>query len=255
MCRIVNGSRGPSPFRACGFTSRSTTPLTVATDDPAFPPWFQGSSKHYTGFEGDLATAIAKDLGLSIKWVVEPFNKSYAPGAKDYDFDINEISVTPQREKAVDFSNSYFDDSQGVLALKGTPITKAKTIDDLKPYVLGTQVGTTSLDFISSVIQPDKAPKIFDTTNDVKSALESGQIDALVTDVVTTVFLRDFEIDNSLVVGQYPTHEPFGILFEQGNPLRLCVNEVLGDMKQDGTLESLQKKWLQQYLGVPKLRA
>lgn len=227
--------------------------LTVATDDPAFRPWFKGSSKHYSGFEGELATEIADRLGLEIKWVVEPFNKSYAPGAKDYDFDINQISITPEREKAVDFSDGYFNTNQGILALKDSPITGARSIDDLRSAQLGTQVGTTSAGFISTVIKPTSDPKIFDTTNDAKSALESGQIDALVTDVVTTVYLRDFEIDGSEVVGQYPTEEAFGLLFEEGNPLRECVNEILSEIRSDGTLERLEKKWLQDYLSVPTL--
>jgi polar amino acid transport system substrate-binding protein len=227
--------------------------LTVGTDKPAYPPWFEGSSKNYAGFEGSLAAEIAKSMNVDIAWVVEPFNKSYAPGAKDYDFDINEISITPEREQAVDFSDGYFDDNQGFLVMNGSSIEGATSLADLKDAQLGTQVGTTSLKFINEAIQPTKDPKIFDTTNDVKSALESGQIDGLVTDVVTTVFLRDFEIKGSKVIGQFPTHEPFGMLFEEGNPLVDCVNQVLDGLKSDGTLASLQKKWLQQYLKVPTL--
>jgi polar amino acid transport system substrate-binding protein len=227
--------------------------LTVATDRPAYPPWFKGSPKDYSGYEGELAAEIADRFGLPIKWVVEPFNKSYAPGQKEYDFDINEITITKERDQAVDFSDGYFDNNQGILALKDNPITDVSSIDDLAGYRLGTQVGTTSLDFINSVIQPDEDPKVFDTTNDVKSALESGQIDALITDVVTTVYLRDFEIEGSEVIGQYPEKEEFGMLFEEGSELRDCVNEVLADIKADGTLQKLQDKFLQQYLSVPTL--
>ena len=227
--------------------------LTVATDKPAFPPWFEGNPKKYSGFEGDLATEIADRLGLPIKWVVEPFNKSYAPGSKDYDFDINQISVTPERDKVVDFSEGYFNNNQGLLALEGSDLEGVKSIDELKDARLGTQVGTTSLTFINNVIQPTTQAKIFDSTNDAKSALESGQIDALVTDVVTTVYLRDFEIKGSQVIGQYPTDEHFGMLFEQGNPLVGCVNEVLAEIKSDGTLEKLEQKWLRDYLKVPTL--
>jgi polar amino acid transport system substrate-binding protein len=227
--------------------------LTVATDKPAFPPWFEGSPKHYSGYEGELATEIAERMNLEVTWVVEPFNKSYAPGEKDYDFDINQISITPEREQAVDFSDGYFTNNQGVLAMEGTPITQATTVDGLAHHQLGSQVGTTGLDFITEVVQPTSQPRVFDTTNDAKSALESGQIDALVTDVVTTVYLRDFEIKGSEVIGQYPSQEQFGMLFEQGNPLRICVNEVLADIKSDGTLEDLQQEWLQQYLSVPTL--
>lgn len=124
----------------------------------------------------------------------------------------------------------------------------------IKEARLGAQVGTTSLDFINETVQPNEDSKIYDTTNDAKSALESGQIDAFVTDLVTTVYLRDFEIDNSVVVGQYPRNEQFGMLFEEGNPLVGCVNEVLGEMKSDGTLEELKKEYLQQYLSVPTLK-
>jgi polar amino acid transport system substrate-binding protein len=225
--------------------------LTVATDRPAFPPWFEGSPKAYSGFEGELATEVAERMDLPIKWVVEPFNKSYAPGAKDYDFDVNQITATPEREEAVDFSDPYFIDNQGLLALKDNSITDATTVEEIAGYQLGAQVGTTSLAFINETIQPEADAKVFDTTNDVKSALESGQIDALITDVVTTVYLRDFEIDGSEVVGQFETGEPFGMLFETGNPLVGCVNEVLAEMESDGTLQSLQDEWLQDYLDVP----
>ena len=227
--------------------------LTVATDRPAFPPWFEGSPKHYSGFEGQLATEIAERMNLDIKWVVEPFNRSYAPGQKDYDFDINEISITPEREEAVDFSDGYFNDNQGLLTMEDSPVANADSIDDLRDVQFGAQVGTTSLDFINTEIQPTKDVKVFDTTNDSKSALESGQIDALVTDLVTTVYLRDFVIDGSVVAGQFPTEEPFGMLFEQGSPLVDCVNQVLGEIKDDGTLARLQKKWLKDYLTVPTI--
>ena len=227
--------------------------LTVATDKPAYPPWFKGDPQDYSGYEGDVASEIARRMDLPIEWVVEPFNKSYAPGAKDYDFDINQITITKERERVVDFSEGYFDNTQGVLAKKDSPISDAQSISDLKDAKLGAQVGTTSLDFINETIQPDAETKIYDTTNDAKSALESGQIDAIVTDLVTTVYLRDFEIDGSEVVGQYPRNEEFGMLFEQGDPLVGCVDKVLGEMKSDGTLKELQQKHLQQYLDVPTL--
>ena len=227
--------------------------LTVATDRPAYPPWFKGSPKNYSGYEGDVANEIAKRLDLPIKWVVEPFNKSYAPGAKDFDFDINEITITPKRKQAVEFSQGYFDNAQGILVMKDNPAADAKSVSDLKDLTIGAQVGTTALDFINETVTPTQAPKVYDTTNDAKSALESGQIDVFVTDLVTTVYLRDFEIDGSTVIGKYPRNEQFGILLEQNNELVGCVNEALTSMKEDGTLEELKKKHLQQYLSVPTL--
>jgi polar amino acid transport system substrate-binding protein len=227
--------------------------LTVATDRPAYPPWFKGSPKNYSGYEGDVAKDIAKRLDLPIKWVAEPFNKSYAPGAKDFDFYIGQVTITPERKKAVEFSQGYFDNAQGVLVMKDNPAADAKSISDLKDLTIGAQVGTTALDFVNETVKPVEEPKIYETTNDAKSALESGQIDALVTDLVTTVYLRDFVIDGSTVIGKYPRNEQFGILLEQNNELVGCVNEALTSMKEDGTLEELKKKHLQQYLDVPTL--
>ena len=228
--------------------------LTVATDRPAYPPWFEGGPRNYSGFEGEIANEIAARMDLPLEWVVEPFNRSYAPGTKDYDFDINQITITPEREEAVDFSDGYFDNAQGVLTLRDSPVADAQSISELKEAQFGAQVGTTGLEFINETIEPNEEPKIYDTTNDAKSALEAGQIDAFATDLVTTVYLRDFEIKNSVVVGKYPRNEQFGILFEQGNPLVGCVNQVLGEMKDDGTLQRLEEKYLQQYLSVPTLK-
>jgi polar amino acid transport system substrate-binding protein len=228
--------------------------LTVATDKPAYEPWFKGDPKNYSGYEGDIASEIADRMDLPIKWTVEPFNKSYAPGAKDFDFDINEITITPKREKAVDFSDGYFDNAQGVLVMKDNPAAKAKSVSDLRDLTIGAQVGTTALDFVNETVRPNTDPKVYDTTNDAKSALESGQIDAFVTDLVTTVYLRDIVIEGSTVIGKYPRNEQFGMLFEQGNPLVGCVNEILGEMKNDGTLRELEQKHLPQYLDVPTLK-
>ena len=227
--------------------------LTVATDKPAYPPWFKGDPQAYGGYEGELASEIAERMDLPIEWVVEPFNKSYAPGAKDYDFDINQITITPEREQAVDFSDGYFDNAQGVLVMEDSPVADARSVQDLKDARIGAQVGTTALDFVNTTVQPEQEPKVYDSTNDARSALESGQIDAFVTDLVTTVYLRDIEIEGSEVIGQYPENEQFGMLFEKGNPLVGCVNEVLGEIEGDGTLEELQQKHLQQYLDVPTL--
>jgi len=227
--------------------------LTVATDKPAYPPWFKGNPESYGGYEGEVASEVARRMDLPIEWVVEPFNKSYAPGAKDYDFDINQITITPERERVVDFSDGYFDNAQGVLVMEGSPAADAGSLSDLKDAKLGAQVGTTALDFVNTTIEPEEQTKVYDSTNDARSALEGGQIDAFVTDLVTTVYLRDIEIEGSEVIGQYPGDEEFGMLFEKDNPLVGCVNKALGEIKDDGTLKDLQEEHLQQYLDVPAL--
>jgi polar amino acid transport system substrate-binding protein len=205
-----------------------------------------------------VAYAVAKQLGFKnsqVKWAYEPFNDSYAPGPKKFDFDINEISVTPQRAQAVTFSNSYYDVQQALVALKGTPIVTKHTPAELKTYVYGDQVGTTSLAFINSAIQPTQTPKVYETLNDVKQALQTHQIAAFVTDTPTAQYISSSEIPHSVMVAQFPSSgEHYGLLFAKGNPLVTCVNKALATLHSNGTLAALQKKYLQIYLSVPNIK-
>jgi polar amino acid transport system substrate-binding protein len=233
--------------------------LTVATDKPAFPPWFQGNDPaNGKGYESAVAYAVARQLGFSasqVHWTREPFNSSYAPGPKKFDFDINEISFSPQRATAVTFSDGYYDVTQALVALKNTPVVTHHTPADLKGYVFGDQVGTTSLAFINSAIQPTSRPKVFQTTNDAKQALQNHQIVALVADTPTAQFISADQIKGSVVVGQFPSSgEHFGLVFSQGNPLVTCVNKAIATLKANGTLAALQKKYLKIYTSIPALQ-
>jgi polar amino acid transport system substrate-binding protein len=233
--------------------------LTVATDKPAYPPWFEGNNPaNGKGYESAVAYAIAKQLGFTssqVHWAYEPFNASYSPGPKKFDFDINEISYSPQRATAVTFSESYYDVQQSLVALKNTPIATQHTPAELKGDIFGDQVGTTSLAFINSEIQPTNRPKIFQTLNDVKEALQTHQIAALVTDTPTAQFISSSEIKGSVMVGQFPsTGEHYGLLFSLGNPLVTCVNKAIAALKSNGTLQALQKQYLKIYLSVPLIK-
>jgi polar amino acid transport system substrate-binding protein len=234
--------------------------LTVATDSPAYSPWFENNQPaNGEGYESAVAYAIADQLGFSkssVKWVVEPFDSSYAPGPKRFDFDINEISYSAQRAQAVSFSNSYYDVQQSLIALKGSPIVTAHSPADLKGYVFGDQIGTTSLSFINDLIQPTQTPKVFDTLNDVAQALATKQIAAFVTDTPTAQYITSSaEIPKSVMVGQFPsTGEHYGLLFSKGDPLVSCVNQALATLTSNGTLAALQKKYLQVYLTVPTIK-
>jgi polar amino acid transport system substrate-binding protein len=233
--------------------------LTVATDKPAYPPWFEDNNPaNGKGYESAVAYAVARQLGFKpsqVQWAYEPFDASYAPGPKKFDFDVNEISYTPQRATAVSFSNSYYQDNQALVALKGTPIITHHTPADLKKYVYGDQIGTTSLAFITSQIQPTSQPKVFSTLNDVKSALQTHQIAALVADTPTAQFISSSEIPHSVTLGQFSSGSGhFGLLFTKGNPLVACVNKALSTLTSNGTLTSLQKKWLQVYLKIPTIQ-
>ena len=233
--------------------------LTVATDKPAYPPWFENNQpSNGQGYESAVAYAVAAQLGFTksqVTWAYEPFNDSYAPGPKKFDFDINEISYSAARAQVVTFSDSYYDVQQSLVALKGSPIVSQHTPAELKTYVYGDQVGTTSLAFINSEIQPTKTPKVFESLNDVKQALQDKQIAALVTDTPTAQYISSSEISGSVMVAQFPsTGEHYGLLFAKGNPLVGCVNKALATLRSNGTLARLQSKYLQIYTSVPTIK-
>ena len=233
--------------------------LPVATDKPAYPPWFENNNPaDGKGYESAVAYDIARQLGFKasqVHWAYEPFDASYAPGPKKFDFDINEISYTAQRATAVSFSSSYYDVQQALVALKGSPIATKHTPADLKGYVYGDQIGTTSLAFITSGIQPAAQPKVFNTLNDVKEALQTHQIAALVTDTPTAQYISADEIPGSVMVAQFPsTGEHYGLLFTKGNPLVGCVDKAIATLTGNGTLAALQKQYLQLYLTVPTIK-
>jgi polar amino acid transport system substrate-binding protein len=233
--------------------------LTVATDKPVYPPWFENNTPtNGQGYESAVAYAVAAQLGFSksqVTWAYEPFDDSYAPGPKKFDFDINEISYSTARAQVVTFSDSYYGVQQALVALKSSPIVAKHTPAELKTYVYGDQVGTTSLAFINSQIQPTQTPKVFESLNDVKQALQDKQIAALVTDTPTAQYISSAEISGSVMVAQFPsTGEHYGLLFAKGNPLVGCVNKALATLRSNGTLAKLQSKYLQIYTSVPTIK-
>jgi polar amino acid transport system substrate-binding protein len=233
--------------------------LTIATDDPAFPPYFEDDDPtNGEGFESAVAYAVAAELGFTedqVEWVVEPFNRSYAPGPKDYDFDINQISITPKRAEAVDFSSPYYEAKQAVVALKDSPIADASSLADVADAQIGAQIGTTSLDAIEAVIQPTSDPQVFDTSNDVVSALKNGQVEAVVVDVPTAFYLTAVQVTDAQIVGQFagPEGDEFGLLLEKDSALTPCVSQAVDSLSESGELAAIEEEWLSAAADAPIL--
>ena len=233
--------------------------LTIATDDPAFPPYFEDNDPtNGEGFESAVAYAIADELGYSrdeVEWVVEPFNRSYAPGEKDYDFDINQISITPKRAEAVDFSSPYYEAKQAVVALKDSAAADASSLADVADAEIGAQIGTTSLDAIEAVIEPTTEPQVFDTSNDVVSALKNGQVEAVVVDVPTAFFLTAVQVTDAEIVGQFagPEGDEFGALLEKDSSLTPCVSRAIDSLRESGELAEIEEEWLSAAADAPIL--
>ena len=235
--------------------------LTIGTDSPAYEPWFADNDPtNGEGYESAVAYAVADELGFAadeVTWVTVPFNTSYKPGAKTFDFDINQISITAERAEVVDFSDGYYSAAQAVVALEGTAGAEAASLEDLKGLRLGAQTGTTSLTAIRDVIQPEVDPLVFEDTNIAKQALKNDQVDAILADLPTAFYISAVEIGGSTIVGQFQVEgdeaEQFGMLFEKDSALVSCVNDALAALEADGTMAAIEQEWLSEAVDVPEL--
>jgi polar amino acid transport system substrate-binding protein len=244
--------------------------LTIGTDNPAYPPWFGGGEVKGSkwqindpatgkGFESAVAYAVAKQLGFSksqVEWAYVPFNRSYAPGKKSFDFDINQISITPARAKVVDFSAPYYDVNQSIVVLKGKPIAKARSVAALRQYKLGAQLGTTSYDFIKNTIKPSQSPSVFPQNAAAIQALKNGQIDGIVVDLPTAFYVTAVQVENGTILGQFAatSGEHFGMVLAKNSGLTSCVDKAIAALKANGSLQRIQQQWLAKATGAPILK-
>jgi polar amino acid transport system substrate-binding protein len=234
--------------------------LTVATSKPAYPPYFEDNDPtNGKGFESAVAYAIAGKLGFKpsqVHWTGEPFNASFAPGPKDFDFDVNQISITPARAKQVDFSAPYYEANQAVVALPGTDAAKASSLADLKGTTIGVQIGTTSLDAVKAEIAPTTSPRVFQNSNDVVSALKAGQVDAVVVDLPTALYLTAAQVPSAKIVGQFPAPggDKWGALLAKGSALTGCVSDAIDGIRSSGQLQKINQRWMSQAANAPLLR-
>ena len=247
--------------------------LTIGTDNPAYPPYFEfvdeptepwelGDPTTGNGFESAFAYALAEELGFAkeeVAWTVVKFDQAFAPGPKPFDIDINQISYDPQRAENVDMSEGYYFVNQAIVAREGTPAAEATTIAALKPLTFGAQVGTTSFEAIETVIQPTTETSVYDTNDAAIEALKVGQIDAIVVDLPTAFFITAAQMEDGVIVGQLEGSqdadaEYFSVVLTKDSPLTECVNEAITAMQSDGRLEAITQEWLSDKADAPVLR-
>ena len=263
-----SASAGASSSTSCAkdqLKLRTPGKLTIGTDNPVYEPWFKDNKPaNGQGFESAVAYAVATELGFAqgdVTWATASFNSAVAPGPKNFDFDINEISITPERKKAVDFSSGYYDVTQALITVKGSKLEGAKTFADLAGAKLGAQVGTTSYTTITNVIKPTTKPAVFNTNDDAKLALANKQIDGVVVDLPTALFEAsgaDAALKNPVLVGQFEngsgTPEQFGLALDLNSPLTPCVSRAVDALRAHGTLKKLEAQWLTASAGAPVLK-
>ncbi|MFM8453139.1 MAG: ABC transporter substrate-binding protein [Acidimicrobiaceae bacterium] len=264
---IILGSTAALGLASCGNDDSSSAcptiesgKLTIATGTPAFEPWVVGDAPESgEGFEAAIAYAVAGELGYAnenVVWVRTGFDEAIQPGAKNFDFNLQQYSITEERKATVSFSDPYYSTNQAVVGFADSPVASATKVSELKELKFGAQSGTTSLDFINNVIKPTNEPFVYDDNAGAKAALEAKQIDAIVVDLPTAFYISAVEIEGSKVIGQFPlsdavTADNFGLLFDKDNKLVDCVNTALGALKKSGKLAEIEKTWLADKTNAP----
>ncbi|MGI8998654.1 MAG: ABC transporter substrate-binding protein [Candidatus Limnocylindria bacterium] len=248
--------------------------LTIGTDNPAFPPywnppaegetgtdpWELGDPTNKGGFEGAVAWAVAEELGFTddtVEFIPVPFDNSYAPGEKDFDFYLAQVSFSEDRAQAVDLSDGYFFSNQALVANADTPITEAASIADVADYRLGVQQGTTSLTYIEEEIQPATEAMVYSSNDAAIAALNADQVDGIVVDLPTAFFITAVQMEDGTIVGQFPNagdeQEYFSLVLELDSPLTDCVNDALAALTDSGDLEAITTEWMSENAGAPVL--
>lgn len=268
-CGGDDAAPGVDPDVSCEFNDLALSTagqLTVATGEQVFPPWMGVGDDVFdvpeskTGFEGAFVYALAAEMGFSDDQVVferTGFGEAIAPGPKDWDFNIQQYTITEARDEVVDFSVPYYTTRQALVVNSGSPFASVSSIADLKDAKIGVAVGTTSFDFVEDVIAPNQDANVYDENVDVNAAMNAGQIEALVVDLPTAYFMTAVQLDDGVIAGQFESEatspDAFGLLFADGNSLVSCVNAAINTLHDDGTLQRLEDEWLTQDGGVPTI--
>lgn len=250
-----------TPSESATLSTITEGKLTIGTGLPAYEPWVVGDAPESgEGFEAAVAYAVAEKLGFAkedVVWVRTTFDEAIAPGLKNFDFNLQQYSITPERQEAVDFSSPYYETTQTVITVAGSKADGVTTVAGLKDLVIGAATGTTSFNAIESVIKPTAGAKAFNSNDDAKAALAAGQVDAIVVDLPTALYLTAVEIEGGKIVGQLVgggAGDAFGLVLDKGSKLTAAVSAAIDALKADGTLAKIEAQWLADYAGAPVLK-
>jgi polar amino acid transport system substrate-binding protein len=262
----ASGATTPGGAAADCATGKTLTDgkLVIATGDPAFPPYvIDDKPETGQGFESAVALAVAEEMGFTgaaVSWIRTGFDAAIAPGPKDFDFNLQQYSINPERQQIVSFSDPYYTANQAVLGYPTGAAANVTSISDLRKLKLGAAQSTTSLTFITDVIKPDSEPFVFNSNADAKTALDNQQIDAIVADLPTALYITGVEITDAKVFGQFPVDaggqgDSWGLLFAKDNPLVECANQAIAALKSSGELDAITQQWMGEYTEAPTLSA
>ncbi len=263
-CAPADDDAGASGSPAADDTSLATLTegvLTIGTSDPGYEPWIvDNDPSNGEGFESAVAYAVAEQLGFDaehVTWVPVTFDQIIAPGAKSFDFAVNQVSISPERAENLDFSSSYYDTAQAVVTIEGSAAADATSLADLEDVKIGAMVGTTSLQVAQESIDPSTDVQVFNDNDQVKQALSAGLVDAIVVDLPTALYITAAELDGGILLGQLPAGDDpdqFGLVLDKDSALTAPVTEAVDALRENGTLADLEAQWLTDAAGAPVLK-
>lgn len=248
---------------AAGLTIKDDV-LTIATGNPAYFPWvLDDNPSGGKGFEAAVAYEVAARMGFEadkVEWTTASFDQSIQPGEKDFDFNLQQFSITPERDKVVDFSAPYYSAAMAVLTrqpvVDGGATTDLAALKDLK---WGADANTTGLSMLQGLIEPSDDPLLYDDNVNVIEAMKANQIDAALFDLPTALYLGAVVLEDGVILGQFPADrsenpDQFGLLMAEGNPIKACVDAAIAEMTADGKLAEIEAEWLSETTGVPVIK-
>ncbi|QEW22932.1 Sulfate starvation-induced protein 7 [Marinibacterium anthonyi] len=271
LCAItVSVGTAPGLALAAGHEScasgktRTDGVLIIATGNPAYYPWVADNKPESgKGYEAAIAYAVAQEMGFDkdkVKWVRTSFDEAIQPGAKNFDFNMQQFSITPERQEMVDFSLPYYTSAMAVLTTQSVVDNGVEpTMDSIKGLIWGADANTTAVPMLMQIVGPTKDPMLYSDNTDVTAAMQAGQIDAALFDLPTALYLAAVVLDGGVVLGQFPADraenpDQFGLLMEKGNPLKECVDDAITALTESGEIAKIEARWLQEATGVPVIQ-
>lgn len=232
--------------------------LTVATGQPAYSPWVEDDKPESgKGFESAVTYAVAKQLGYTasdVVWTRTSFDAAIAPGAKTWDLNIQQFSITADRKKAVDFSSPYYTTTQTVVTYEGSKAVGVTTLAGLKALKIGVAAGTTSYTVVNSQVGQ---PQVYNSVDDAVQALKTKQVDAVVTDLPGAFYIAGAQLDNGIVTAQFASTsggDEFAYVLPKGSALTKPVSAAVDAITKSGELKEITDKWLSSEVDVPVLQ-
>lgn len=236
--------------------------LTIATGEPAYFPYvIDDAPESGDGFEAAIAYAVAEELGFApedVVWVRTSFEAAIQPGPKDFDFNLQQYTITAERAENVDFSSPYYASPQAVITTESSPAAGATSLADLSGFLIGAATGTTSFTVIEQQIAPAAGAQAFNTNDDAVLALQNGTVDAIVVDLPTAFFLTAVVLDGGVLLGQLPADagisDEWGLVLAKDSPLTPLVTAAVDALRDSGRLDEIAAQWLGADAGAPILQ-